>query len=337
MRMLKKRVHIISLFLILSFLFLPAASILMIHHITVSSSIVSMDAGFFGASSSAFAIREESITMREAAAVAAACGKNIAVYQDYKGPEQVRAIYFSGTYANLPMMEGRFFQESDFTVGNRCAVVGKNRRSELVQRGGKAYIELQGVPFEVLGVMGPEEETAFDSTVLINGLAEPELFRDILYRLDFFRIDGEQRADAFAAKMQADYVAEAEEIAQSAATLSRLIPNVVYGRWFLVILLCDLLCVALLSLEWKNRKQKEVCIKRLLGCPTRRVGWEICLEYGAMVVAAGAAGALLCAALFPQYLRFLGLGFACYLPCALVFSLIMVCSLLEKPITEAMK
>ena len=100
MRMLKKRVHIISLFLILSFLFLPAASILMIHHITVSSSIVSMDAGFFGASSSAFAIREESITMREAAAVAAACGKNIAVYQDYKGPEQVRAIYFSGTYAN---------------------------------------------------------------------------------------------------------------------------------------------------------------------------------------------------------------------------------------------
>lgn len=157
----------------------------MIHHITVSSSIVSMDAGFFGASSSAFAIREESITMREAAAVAAACGKNIAVYQDYKGPEQVRAIYFSGTYANLPMMEGRFFQESDFTVGNRCAVIGKNRRSELVQRGGKAYIELQGVPFEVLGVMGPEEETAFDSTVLINGLAEPELFRDILYRLDF--------------------------------------------------------------------------------------------------------------------------------------------------------
>ena len=120
------------------------------------------------------------------------------------------------------------------------------------------------------------------------GVAEPELFRDILYRLDFFRIDGEQRADAFAAKMQADYGAEAEEIAQSAATLSRLIPNVVYGRWFLVILLCDLLCVALLSLEWKNRKQKEVCIKRLLGCPTRRVGWEICLEYGAMVVAAGA-------------------------------------------------
>ena len=121
MRMLKKRVHIISLFLILSFLFLPAASILMIHHITVSETIVGMDAGFLGTSSSAFAIRKESITMREVAAVAAACGKNIAVYQDYKGPEQVRAIYFSGTYANLPMMEGRFFQESDFTAGNRCA------------------------------------------------------------------------------------------------------------------------------------------------------------------------------------------------------------------------
>ena len=85
MRALKKRLHIISLFLILSFLFLPAASILMIHHITVSSSIVSMDAGLFGASSSTFVIREESITMREAAVVAAACGKNIAVYQDYKG------------------------------------------------------------------------------------------------------------------------------------------------------------------------------------------------------------------------------------------------------------
>ena len=92
MRILKKRVHIISLFLILSFLFLPAASILMIHHITVSETIVGMDAGFLGTSSSAFAIRKESITMREVAAVAAACGKNIAVYQDYKGPEQVRAI-----------------------------------------------------------------------------------------------------------------------------------------------------------------------------------------------------------------------------------------------------
>ena len=47
--------------------------------------------------------------MREAAAVAAACGKNIAVYQDYKGPEQVRAIYFSGTYANLPHDGGPLF------------------------------------------------------------------------------------------------------------------------------------------------------------------------------------------------------------------------------------
>lgn len=337
MRALKKRLHIISLFLILSFLFLPAASILMIHHITVSETIVGMDAGFLGTSSSAFAIRKESVTMREAAAAAKACGEKIAVYQDYKGPEQVRAICFSGAYANLPMLEGRFFKESDFTAGNHCAVIGKGRREELIRREGKAYIELQGVPFEVLGVMGPEEATAFDATVLINGLAEPELFRDIIYRLDFFRIDGEQRAAAFAAKMQADYGAEAEEIAQSSATLSRLIPNVVYGRWFLVILLCDLLCIALLSLEWKNRKQKEICIKRLLGCPTHRIGWEICREYGAMVVAAGAAGALLCAALFPQYLRFLGIGLACYLPCALVFSLIMVCSLLEKPITEAMK
>ena len=111
--------------------------------------------------------------VREAAAAAAACGKNIAVYQDYKGTGQVRAIYFSGTYANLPMMEGRFFQESDFTAGNRCAVIGKDRRGEIIRREGKAYIELQGVPFEVLGVMGPEEETAFDSLVMINGLAEP--------------------------------------------------------------------------------------------------------------------------------------------------------------------
>lgn len=337
MRAIKKRLHVISLFLMLSFLFLPAASILMIHHITVSETIVSMDAGFFGISSSAFVIREESITMREAAAAAAACGKKIAVYQDYQGPEQVRAICFSGAYANIPMQEGRFFRESDFTAGNRCAVIGKNRRGELVQRDGRACIELRGVSFEVLGVMGPEEKTAFDSTVLINGLAEPELFRDVIYRLDFFRIDGEQRAEAFTAKMRADYGAEAEEIAQSASTLSRLIPNVVYGRWFLVLLLCDLLCIALLSLEWKNHRQKEVCIKRLLGCPTHRVTREICLEYGAMVAIAGAAGALLCIVAFPQYLRFLGIGFACYLPCALVFSLIMVCSLLEKPITEAMK
>lgn len=337
MRALKKRFHIISLFLVLSFLFLPAASILMIHHITVSETIVSMEAGFLGTSSSAFAIREESVTMREAAAAASACGKKIAVYQDYQGVEQVRGIYFSGAYANLPMMEGRFFNEADFTPGNRCAVIGKDRQGELAHRGGKVYIELQGVSFEVLGVMGPEEKTAFDSTVMINGLAEPELFRDIIYRLDFFRADGEQQAKAFAARMQADYGAEVKEIAQAASSLSRLIPNVVYGRWFLVILLCDLLCIALLSFEWRNRKQKEVCIKRLLGCPTHRVGWEICLEYGAMVVAAGAAGALLCAALFPQYLRFLGIGLACYLPCALVFSLIMVCSLLEKPIMEAMK
>ena len=67
-------------------------------------------------------------------------------------------------------------------------------------------------------------------------------------------------------------------------------------------------------------------------------GFASALASGAAAgAAAGAAGALLCAALFPQYLRFLGIGFACYLPCALVFSLIMVCSLLEKPITEAMK
>ena len=137
--------------------------------------------------------------------------------------------------------------------------------------------------------------------------------------------------------MQADYGAEAEEIAQSAATLSRLIPNVVYGRWFLVILLCDLLCVALLSLEWKNRKQKEVCIKRLLGCPTRRVGWESAWNMVRWWWQPGRRAHCFVRLYSRSISAFWGIGFACYLPCALVFSLIMVCSLLEKPITEAMK
>ena len=175
----------------LSFLFLPAASILMIHHITVSETIVGMDAGFLGTSSSAFAIRKESITMREVAAVPRPAAKilpyiRITRARSRCGPSIQRNLCES------PHDGGPLFQESDFTAGNRCAVVGKNRRSELVQRGGKAYIELQGVPFEVLGVMGPEEETAFDSTVLINGWQNRSC-SGISLPAGFFRIDGEQR------------------------------------------------------------------------------------------------------------------------------------------------
>lgn len=321
----------------LMFIFLPFASVLMIHHVTICETIVDMDAGFFGSNKMAIAPESSSVTMKEVSQIAEKENKSIAIYQDCANFDNVRTIYFTKNYVNMPMIEGRFFDKSDLKSGNYCAVIGKNLKNSVIKKNGKSYIEVGGNYFNVLGIIGLESSTPYDSKILINGLANPSKYYDILYTLDCFDKNSDVYTSNIIKNIEKTYKTSVKTISAANTTLSRLVPRVLYSRWFVVILICDLLCILLLSMEWGKQKQQEMCIKRLLGCSDSKIRLEICLKYNALTLTSGIFSVLLLTIIYSSYSKFLWFGIACYIPCAVIFTFFMIKSLLKTSIAEAIK
>mgnify|MGYP000933570163 FL=1 len=335
---MKRRMNAVSILLFSMFLFLPIASIIMIHYVTVSETIVNMDAGYFGQKATSFAISDETIHMDSVCDVIYDLGDEIAVYQDFYGDlNDVRSIYFQGEYVNMPMLSGRFFTETDFKKENFLAVIGKKRADQVYKKDDLDYIDVDGKAFQVIGILGPDADTSFDSRILVNGLAAPDYFSDAIYTLDGLDSHAVKQIESFREKMSSEYHVSVNEFSGSETMASRIIPRLLNSRMFIGILLCDLLCIAVLSLEWKNRKLHEVSVKRLLGATGLRITLEICLEYGILIALAAAFSIVICIIFYNQYLRFLWIGLLIFLPCAVVFMIVTIQSLMKPSIAEGIK
>lgn len=331
-----KKINIISVFLALAFLLLPISTIMMLHHITISKTIMDMDAGFFGESRFTIAVNDPNMGMPDICAIAANLNKDIAVYQDYTEPANVRSVFFSNKYVNMPMLSGRFFTAADFTPDNRIAVIGKNQEANTVTENGRRYISIAGEMYEVIGVLGMKENSAFDSRVFINGLTPLQNYHEVIYTFDYFCANGETLTSQIVAQTKAADVGSGT-IEQQDSFLVQIIPDILTGRWFILIILCDLLCVILLSLEWRNRKKKAICIKRLLGYTPLRVVTETSARYLGLALSACLISLIVCTFLYPPYVRNMWLGLLVFLPCALLFTLGMNISLLKASIAEEIK
>lgn len=336
---MRKKVGVLSIFLILVFLFLPIASITMLHHITMSEIITRIDDGYFGQMESTIAIKEETMTMEQVCKVVNQVGGNMAVYQEYTdedsdNQETINAIYFNGYYVNMPVIKGRFFYASDFTKGRLCAVVGKDRQSEIVERDGKSYIGVNGKQFEVLGIVGLDTESSLDQKIYINGLAGIKAYKDIIYTIDFFTEKGEEQKKQILDCLEDTYKVKPKEIAGSNNMFSVIIPKVLYSRWFIGIIFCDILCILAISIEWKNQKKQKVCIKRLVGCSRSQLMKEIGLEYAVLALLPSMVSVGICSILYAQYRRFLWYGIGTLLVWVFLFTISVSISLARVPIEK---
>jgi hypothetical protein len=333
-----RRNKISPLLLVIMFMTFPIIIILMTHHITLSETLSSMDSGALGKTYTMISIPEGQLTPETLYEAVAHLPASIGVYSDYETEDEikVRAIYFSKSYVTIPMLSGRFFLHSDFQENNYCAVIGKGLASLTEQTGENQYISVGACKFQVLSVIGYEQDTVWDRTVFINGYIQPMVFNTKLYTLDFFSGDSQALTTELLNDLQQETGISGEMLSGSQSFMSGFLPRVLYARWFIVVLLCNAISIILLSLEWLRGKKIEFCIKRLLGATTGKLIGNLCLQYGIMLLTAFALSTTYCTVFYPAYINSLGIGFLLFLP--LVFTFIMGTAwlLLKTPIREGL-
>lgn len=338
-----KRWNSISVILFLSMLLLPVISILMIHHISLSEILQDINSGTFGDSTTYFVAQSEEFRSEQLYEAVQDTGVNIAVYSDYETECQgqdvtIRSMYFSKDYVNLPMISGRFFLRKDFTSDAYVAVVGKKLKNAVVEEDGEDYIYIKNVKFKVLGIFGYEEETKLDNYIFINGYQQDKVFTYNIFELDCFGEKAGNGVDEIMDDINTNANAEAEVISGGMSFREgALISKAMYGKWFIGILLCNLISILLLSMEWVKRNKKEYCIRRLVGAGHCQIIFLLVRRYMLFLATAFVVSYLYCHILYPAYQKFLYIGFASYLPIAGIFLLVVATRIMTESIEEVIK
>lgn len=107
----------------------------------------------------------------------------------------IRGVYYQGNEINLPEMQsGHFFTQEECVSEEKLAVVGKDYRDSLYKKPNSSdeYIQINGVEYRVLGVMGLDKTTTIDGLIFVNlgSSSEEEIVSNLMY------IDSEKKDTA---------------------------------------------------------------------------------------------------------------------------------------------
>ena len=333
-----KRIRFTTIVLGALFVMLPILTVLMFHHITVSETLANMDSGVFGEYYELLAAEEPLADSSIVYKAVETMNLNCVVTADSgEGTETIRSIYFTKTYPNFPMEEGRFFRKKDFMADNRKAVVGKGKAAETYLRDSVRYIIVGDIEFEVIGILGYESDTILDNTIFINGMLQDKVFSSSIYTIDFFDDHNSEEAMEKLLEQMKKQGVKMERLSGGGNFMNTILPRVMYSRWFSLLLLADILCILLLSLEWVQQQKRELGIRRLLGATLQEVFFLILKRYLILILLSVVIAVLYTTFCYPSYRRFLVKGYAFLLPVLLVFLIGMVKQLTQYPLEEVIK
>lgn len=326
----------ISILLGIMFFVIPITTMIMVSHISTSQAIVNMDRGYQGNYLGGIRIASE-VDKEELFGVICNTNEKIAIYQKYLGESTISSIYFRGDYVNIPMLEGRFFIEDDFYADNYVTVVGRNYTDQIYEENNISYIDINQIRFRVLGIMGIGSESVLDSRIIINGVVSDSLYVQNIYNLDFLKGNGENIIEECMENISKNLGVGVEIISMESGVLESYLPNVLFGRWYIGIMIGDILCVLLLSVEWARKKRREVAVRRLVGGTLINIAYDISKEYLLLLLIFCGSSFFICFIAYKQYYKYLNVGLYAVAFCIVGWILIMWGLLFKRTIMEDIK
>ena len=326
----------ITLVLIVLLTLLPVVSVTMMYHIEQCKAIEGMANGYFGESYTLYSV-EDGIKNRDAIMQAVDDTKaRVAIYMTKQyGKNKVNAIYYNERFVNFPMRYGHFFTKAELKSGKNMAVIGKNIESSIKEQNGNKYIKLNGKYFRVIGIIGYDRDTIIDDYIYISVGQADGITDGNLCTLDIWGKD--TGADEQFAENLSENGVLAEQRAGTAAYSESVFADILYGRWFIAIFVCDLLCIAVISVQWIKRQQREICIRRLVGAKNLQVLGHILAKYILYTVVSMVLSTLICMLAFSEYMYAIFIGYMTIIPVMLVVIIINVFSAMRVPIAEAVR
>jgi hypothetical protein len=219
--------------------------------------------------------------------------QNVALYKD-DDRIHMRQIYINGECSNPPLCSGRFFNSDDFSddnISENPVVIGKNRLSEVTETDGKRLINIGGIPYTVIGVVGLDAEIQLNSIAIVkfSGTANNSTG---LYKLDVFSGDENIIFSELSKEIENKYGVSIKKIVLEKAGLERIFPEISQKKLYIFVIMCLLISAVTISLEWANSLQRRIAVKRLIGCKNKNLIFEILSDYFKISFSAGVLGML---------------------------------------------
>lgn len=112
---------------------------------------------------------EEKGQWQEVIPALAASGEDFGLYVSVPSEEiPIRGVCVQGGVNQPPMVEGGFFDFATSWTDSPKMVLGKAFRKQAALRGGSLYYQLEGITFEVIGIMGTKEDSRANHMILID-------------------------------------------------------------------------------------------------------------------------------------------------------------------------
>ena len=204
------------------------------------------------------------------------------------------------SYINLPMRQGRFFKASDFYKDNYVCVIGKDRINETYKKDNKRYLNINNKDYQVIGVLGYEKATLYDSYVFIN-MSTSDLKDARVFIFDYLeKVD----PDIISAEIRKYYVDNGliiNELAKAAEFSEMVMPKIVTARWFIILLTACFLCLFLISIRWIEQQKRDLVIKRIVGATKKDIGLTIFFKYFVIFLLSVIVGLVYCYVIYPAY------------------------------------
>ncbi len=94
---------------------------------------------------------------------------DFAIYVPLEDPNIVmRGIFVQGEVESPPMLQGSYFDASTSWSGHPTLVLGKQFQKDIRIRNHKMYYTYQGVEYEVIGIMGTEDESRINHMIMMD-------------------------------------------------------------------------------------------------------------------------------------------------------------------------
>lgn len=332
------RKKIITAILVLLVCILPIVCILMIHHLSLCNTLQKIENGNFGESSSLIKLSNNKIENKQRLYDALEeQGVSCGIYLDDTNNinKKIRYLAYTKKYVDLPMLSGRFLEKTDFMPEKYVAVVGKKIKG-IYEKLGKKYITIGEQEYQVVGIMGYEEDTSFDQYVFANLFACKQEELNI-YSLDFFskKIDKQQLEICRKGLSKAD--CDLEVMTENESFSETLAVDFSMMGYFAGLLSCYVLCIVLISAQWLEAQRREMCIRRLIGASKARVIGAALLHYIGILALSFLVGSVYCTIAFPSYKTSFYYGFFISFSILFLFMVVSMFIIKNDSVEEAIK
>jgi len=211
-------------------------------------------------------------------------------YKEYT-KRNAYAVTFSESFKpNIPMIKGRFIDGKDIKTNQEVAVIGQDLKERIntIERNGKEYVSFEGQEFEIVGIMGVEnEENFWNNKLFVNFSSFINAGINFTLSGDYYLDAGEETQGVF--NRIYEYFRESypqiriNEELQDKNLQTPFIKVLMDYHQNIVLILTVVVVLALnifhITDYWLFRRKREMAVRKLSGCTNIRLALRIIFQY----------------------------------------------------------